>query len=458
MPPKQSRAGPSAQRQPPLQPQLTAAANPSNPPSEPGEVSRNPKHSWTAPQVSHLLYSLFVEAERGKRAGASFKPEAWIAARDKLNAKFGLQLDIMQVKSKINTLKIRLGICLHMRDQSGFGWNRTINAPTADDEKAYVAGLAKDKRAIARDIFASGLADFDMLCTLFEKNMAKGTLARGSNIPSTPATPTAATPTASTPSTVTPSTAAAITATPSTAQAGSSTTVPPTQCDTDDYVDNDDWYDPDTENLFPLQELPPPDALYLKYVASIPQVAATVPMASQGKVPPASSAIVPLESSPFVENTPIKRKSDANPPTGPVGERPKQSHTAPRAAEDVVLANSITEILQALKSPEAPKAPPLMLAPTAPLPLPDSFSHLPMEAQLSLTVAKKVNRILLLYNGELDGEKCEWLDVTLTYQYCELFENPHRAATFLGTLSDGASMQFLCYLYKSAIAPNSSPV
>ncbi|KAJ3237899.1 hypothetical protein HDU77_011567 [Chytriomyces hyalinus] len=165
----------------------TTPAHP--PPAQPPPAQATPctkvAHSWSREEVSFLLNALLEQADCRKQAGGTFKPEAWQAVLDKLNKEFSLQLDLMQIKSKVNVLKMKLSACLKMRYLSGWGFNYATHALTNDKDvvRAYIA----DKQALARELTTVGLPDYDCLSILFSENIATGRLAKGSLIATAPA-------------------------------------------------------------------------------------------------------------------------------------------------------------------------------------------------------------------------------------------------------------------------------
>ncbi|KAI8833852.1 hypothetical protein BJ741DRAFT_650481 [Chytriomyces cf. hyalinus JEL632] len=127
-----------------------------------------------------------------------------------------------------------------------------------------------------------------------------------------------------------------------------------------------------------------------------------------------------------------------------IGERPKRSHTnsAPSSAKSEFLEfnsnmkNVFKQISSGAADTEAAR-----------------FGNIPPSALLTVQVAEKLNTLLTACNGQYDGETCKWLDLSLTFKYGEIFSQPHRAAMFLGTTTDAASVEYLCQLWEAEISP-----
>ncbi|KAJ3387919.1 hypothetical protein HDU80_011810 [Chytriomyces hyalinus] len=351
-------------------------------------------------QVTHLLQCLLSEAEHGKRSDSGFKPEAWSAVRHKVNSKWQVLLDVQQLKTKTNTLKMKLQLALKMQDLSGWTWNFDTSQPAAPAAvmKAYIKALLKAQQPMARELTTVGFFHFEIMCDLYLKSLATGSLARGStiNLDNAEYRPL-------------PSYNKNATEDENT---GASTILK----------------DDDLDGLA-LDNMPSPP-----YVAAPDFAATSVPL-QQAYVPQQPSAQEATEPVPTRKRSAVEHS---------IGERPKRSHSAvlpSSAAQFLSLSSDVKSLVAALQP--APSPPQQTSAV-------DPFAGFSDTVQLSLAVAKKVSYLLSKYNGTYEGEECEWLLLKQTYKYCELFESPHRAATFLGTLSDDASVQFLRHMWESS--------
>ncbi|TPX43605.1 hypothetical protein CcCBS67573_g10447 [Chytriomyces confervae] len=124
-----------------------------------------------------------------------------------------------------------------------------------------------------------------------------------------------------------------------------------------------------------------------------------------------------------------------------IGEHPKQSHTvsAPSSAkaEFQEFNTNMKYVFKQISSGSG------------------SAGNIPPAALLTVQVSEKLNVLLSAYKGEYDGETCEWLNQGLMFKYSDIFySQPHRAAMFLGTMTDAASVEYLCQLWTSQIAPS----
>ncbi|KAI8842917.1 hypothetical protein BJ741DRAFT_350523 [Chytriomyces cf. hyalinus JEL632] len=311
-----------------------------------------------------------------------------------------------------------------------------------------------------------------MLCDLFLGTMATGRLAKGSiamppqaTAPTTIHSETASgTTTTAHTSSSTPAATPVLLGRPAgyvpSAQSSSSTLVAALPADTPTARAENLNSDVNDENSDPwmLEDLPPADdAVCFSQTHAQPTAAVqTLPHTQLLAASAAPLTKAPVYGTKFpTADTPIRKRKDANENTIPVGERPKRSHTASFGSDISALTNNISHILNAL-TPDP--APPRSLPP--PLPLPpvqsDEYANLPPGVQVALAVAKKVNRILILYNGRFNGEECDWLHTRLSYRYNELLESQHRAGSFLGTLSDDASAEFLHHMWKHSICSEKS--
>ncbi|KAJ3255070.1 hypothetical protein HDU77_003858 [Chytriomyces hyalinus] len=312
-------------------------------------ISSRPKHTWTPPQVSFLLHTLFVEVTQGKRSGGAFKPEAWNSALKQLNTKFGLTLEVLQIKSKMNVLKCRFNITLHMKELSGWGWDDATCTPTNSPQVVaqHIKTLPKEKQLIARGINLYSQPDFEMMSALFLGTMATGKLAKGSNAAATTSAPMPA------------ATAAATTSAPTPAATATASTSAPTPAAT------------------ATASTSPPDDIYTQMLAQQPTPCPTC-AAAGADVTPASKAPVYGAQFPLSNQASWKRK-DATENNTPVGERPN-------------ILNALTPGPDPVPAPTCPPPPP----PTKP----DDYASLTSRVQVALAVVKKLHRIFKLYNGK----------------------------------------------------------
>ncbi|KAJ3063349.1 hypothetical protein HDU98_000831 [Podochytrium sp. JEL0797] len=139
-------------------------------------------HLWIDAQVIFLLRSMLTHAEQGKRSQSGFKAEAWTAVLRLINETFTVNLTSLQIKNKIQVEKLKFKVCFAMKAQSGFSFDHDRGQPSGDSDamEAYIDGLPKGERPIARKLVEQGLPNYALLHDLFHEHIATGKLARGS--------------------------------------------------------------------------------------------------------------------------------------------------------------------------------------------------------------------------------------------------------------------------------------
>ncbi|PWW78328.1 hypothetical protein C7212DRAFT_345150 [Tuber magnatum] len=80
-----------------------------------------------------LLKTLHEEALQGEKAENGFKKKAWITARAALRDLYGIELEVSQLKSRWANLKKDYEIFTTIENNSGFGWDKEKEIPTAPD-------------------------------------------------------------------------------------------------------------------------------------------------------------------------------------------------------------------------------------------------------------------------------------------------------------------------------------
>ncbi|KAI5814379.1 hypothetical protein BZA77DRAFT_318728 [Pyronema omphalodes] len=134
---------------------------------------------WSEEMVSSLVEVLLDEVRLGKRADTGFKGTSFERALLEINQKVdgkGLppNLDVGQVKSKLNTIKKDYDLLITIKGYSGVGW---------DDEKAMVLAEPSvwDRILLlyprAKKFRKIGLPRFQEYTELFEKTRATGEFA-----------------------------------------------------------------------------------------------------------------------------------------------------------------------------------------------------------------------------------------------------------------------------------------
>ncbi|KAI9344284.1 hypothetical protein BDR26DRAFT_857538, partial [Obelidium mucronatum] len=114
--------------------------------------------------------------------------------------------------------------------------------------------------------------------------------------------------------------------------------------------------------------------------------------------------------------------------TSGLGEREKRVHKNPTQLD--ALTNTLGQALEMMKPPPIDRCSATLF-------------KLPESVQLTMVVAKKLNDLLMRYNGEYEGEYCSWLHPRMTYKFGKVLADPHNAAMFLGTDSDEALVELL---------------
>lgn len=93
-----------------------------------------PRAAWDSRMEEFALEFLKDAEGAGQRAGTSWKDVTFTNMQSELNSRFGANLSVGQVKSKIQNLRRTYLIFRHLKDLSGWGWDDENGELKADDE------------------------------------------------------------------------------------------------------------------------------------------------------------------------------------------------------------------------------------------------------------------------------------------------------------------------------------
>ncbi|CAK4472293.1 unnamed protein product [Aphanomyces euteiches] len=119
-------------------------------------MARGACASWSADRDEFLVRALLAQVSKGKRSDSGFKKEAWSEVTTAFNERFRTTYHTSKIKSRLDCvsymivdgtnndqLKRDYKDAKYLRENSGFGWNQSLQLPTAPDE--VWASIIKDE-------------------------------------------------------------------------------------------------------------------------------------------------------------------------------------------------------------------------------------------------------------------------------------------------------------------------
>ena len=133
------------------------------------DVSQRAK--WTTAQHDSLLDGIIDAINMGKVADNGYKKEAWERIKKDINEKFNMTYDISQLKTALKGLKARYQMVKKLLDQSGFGWDSSLQMVMAEPVVwlAYIASHPE-----AKEFHFHPFPLYDKLHRICEGRMATG--------------------------------------------------------------------------------------------------------------------------------------------------------------------------------------------------------------------------------------------------------------------------------------------
>ena len=102
---------------------------------------------WTTAQHHILLDGIIDAIKMGKAADNGYKKEAWEQIKKDVNERFNTTYDIPQLKTAFKGLKAKYQTVKKLLDQSGFGWDSSLQTVTAEPAvwSAYIVSHPEAK-------------------------------------------------------------------------------------------------------------------------------------------------------------------------------------------------------------------------------------------------------------------------------------------------------------------------